>query len=95
VSSVRGPDGRFPPGVSGNPGGRPLIPEEVKAFLREQTLPNLQALVAMRDLDQASNRDRIAAVKCMLEFTLPKPKDDDAGLSAREALEVIATALKG
>ncbi len=40
--SERPPTGQFLPGNTGNPGGRPGLPAEVRAKLSELTLPAIQ-----------------------------------------------------
>jgi Family of unknown function (DUF5681) len=61
--SERKPDGRFKPGVSGNPGGRPAVAREFRALLQEEVAKNLEVLVAIRDNPDAKDTDRIACIK--------------------------------
>lgn len=63
--------GRFLKGVSGNPGGRPAMPEELKAAARGLSMRALEVLEeALSDDDP---RVRIVAANSILERAYGKP----------------------
>ena len=63
--------GQFKPGQSGNPGGRPKIPDEVKRAFESHTMQAVRVLAkAMKDPDP---RIRVTAAAHILDRTLGKP----------------------
>jgi hypothetical protein len=70
VEKSRGrPSGRFSPGVSGNPGGRPRELRDVQALAREHTPEAIAALVeALKD-----ERYRVSAAGHLLDRAWGKP----------------------
>jgi len=75
--------GRFQPGQSGNPGGKPkkTIPVErngeivhlsLSEIAREHTIESVNTLLAV--MKEGANSDRNQAAKLMLEFGWGKPK---------------------
>ena len=100
---ARDAKGRLLPGHSGNPHGVPKTVLEAQALLRETHLP-----AAMRRLSELIESDdeqiALGSAKTVLDFTVPKPKQDasvevkaDAGLSsalAQMAPDAIVAALK-
>lgn len=83
---------RFQPGQSGNPNGRPKIPNEVKEALKALTMPAVQKLAELLRSDD----DRVAmtAVKEVLDRNLGKPVQpveiDPAQLPDRELKQAMA-----
>lgn len=63
--------GRFRPGQSGNPGGRPRVPEEVREMLQALTPRAVVALAEALDGDDA--RLRFLAAQEVLNRSLGKP----------------------
>ncbi|GEM_PF-1742499 len=65
----RGPGRRWPKGVSGNPGGRPKVLEEVRSLARQYTIDAVNALVS------ALKRpgERVAAAKVLLAYGYGSP----------------------
>lgn len=61
----------FAKGQSGNPGGRPKVPPEVKELLESKTLYALQRLVEL--LDSPDEKVRMAAAVAILDRRLGKP----------------------
>jgi hypothetical protein len=57
--------GRFVPGTSGNPGGRPGVPEVIKAKLRELSPRAVTRLGQL--LDSADERVQLEAAKAILD----------------------------
>jgi hypothetical protein len=63
--------GRFVPGTSGNPGGRPGVPEVIKAKLRELSPRAVTRLGQL--LDSADERVQLEAAKAILDRHLGRP----------------------
>lgn len=66
------PEWQFKPGQSGNPGGKPAWLKKVR-----QSLQGLTPLArkTLRDVMKAgADKDRVAAAKTVLEYTVPKPR---------------------
>lgn len=63
---VRTPEGRFPPGVSGNPGGQPSGLAEVRQLARTYTE---LAINTLAEICQSSDKDpaRVAAASVLLD----------------------------
>jgi len=57
--------GRWAPGISGNPGGRPKLPEEVKAGLRDLAATAIEVLREAMASDD--HRVRVAAAAQVLD----------------------------
>jgi hypothetical protein len=69
--SERTATGQFLPGNSGNPGGRPGLPAEVRAKLSELSLPAIQVLAgALRGEDA---RVRVVAAVHILDRLYGRP----------------------
>jgi len=77
----------FKPGASGNPSGRPKIPDDVKKILKLQAPNALQKLLTLME----SNDERIAltAANCVLDRAWGKPtQTTEVSGPDGEALEV-------
>jgi hypothetical protein len=71
--TVRDDRGRWAPGASGNPGGRPANRGPIIEYADEFTQEAIDALVAiMRDKD-ASRQDRIRAAEVVMDRARGKP----------------------
>jgi hypothetical protein len=73
--SVRDAQGRFLPGVGGNPKGRPPITPELKAVRAlavEQREANVKELVRLRD-NSPDDWVRIECIKLLLQYSDGKP----------------------
>lgn len=57
----------FQPGQSGNPSGRPKIPEEVKAAFRAATPRAFEVLCEIMDDEGAKDSDRIKAAEVIMD----------------------------
>lgn len=74
--------GRFAPGFSGNPGGRPAIPEAVRVSARGNTL---DALVVLRELMSTRSNPsvRLQATLAVLKLAWGgTPLDTEGGMGA-------------
>ena len=61
----------FPKGKSGNPGGRPKIPDEVKAILKLQAPNALQKLLTL--MESSDERIAFSAASAILDRAWGKP----------------------
>ena len=75
--------GRFVKGESGNPGGRPKVPDEVKTILKGATVQAAQLLVETITSEEASYSMRLDAAKEVLNRVYGKsPQPIDGELDA-------------
>ena len=89
--SQRTPTGQFVPGHTGNPGGRPGLPAEVRARLSALSLPAVQALADALYGDDA--RVRVVAAAHILDRLYGRPAQaTDLTLKA-EAIDASAAHL--
>ena len=70
--SDRAANGRFAPGVSGNPGGRPGLSPELRAKLNELTPRAIERLVEV--MNGPDDRLAIEASKALLDRALGRPQ---------------------
>lgn len=68
---ARKTDGRYLPGVTGNPGGRPKTPPDVRSALEAGSLAAAQRLVDL--VSSEDERVALAASLALLDRTLGKP----------------------
>src|SRR3954469_9401270 len=71
--------GRFLPGQSGNPGGRPKALAEVTALARAETAANIAALVRIRDDAASPPAAVVTAATALLDRAWGKPKQEIEG----------------
>lgn len=69
-------NGRFQPGVTGNPGGRPKMPEELKTRLRDLGPKAVETLEHLLESEQ--ERIRLAAAQTLLDRAYGKPSQEVA-----------------
>jgi hypothetical protein len=82
----RGPDGRFPKGVSGNPGGIPKSARRLKKMARAEAAAMLEDLRTMRMSGELEPKEAIAYAKLMLEYGGYLTGSDEARLIVSAAL---------
>lgn len=81
--------GRFVPGKSGNPGGRPKIPQDVKDAIRAACPKAVSVLVGL--LDDKKSLIRLEAAKTLLDRGYGKPAQaQDITLDMTGSLDVTA-----
>lgn len=91
--AARSGDGRWLPGQSPNPAGKPKKFPEARAAI-EAGLPTAIAyLLSAIGNEGLEAKDRIAAAKTILDFGMPKPRDAQAETTAAEALALLAEKL--
>lgn len=64
--------GQFIKGKTGNPGGRPKIPPEIKEAIKAATLPAVETLVKIMEATESSNSDRIKCAEILINKSLGK-----------------------
>ena len=85
----RSNSGRFVAGKSGNPGGRPKIPDDVKEATRAACPKAVAVLVAL--LDDKKSLIRLEAAKTLLDRAYGKPTQmQDISLDMAGGLDVTA-----
>ncbi|MFD0936632.1 hypothetical protein [Methylobacterium trifolii] len=63
----------FLPGTTGNPGGRPRLPDDVKALARGYTREAIETLAAVMQNDNAPAAARVTAASTLLDRAWGKP----------------------
>lgn len=66
----------FQPGQSGNPGGRPKMPEEFKELAKKYSLPALKVAISIMENPKEKASDRLRAVELIQDRAYGKPKQD-------------------
>ncbi len=64
---------QFKPGQSGNPAGRPKIPEEVKAMLKAAAPDAVRSLIMTMNDESTAPALKIECIKIVLDRALGKP----------------------
>lgn len=66
----------FPKGVSGNPGGRPKIPEPFKELVQSKSTEALQKIIDIMENPLSKPNDVYMCAKLILEYANGKPTDN-------------------
>lgn len=66
--------GGFPPGKSGNPGGRPKYPEEFKELAKNHSLDALKVVIDISENPDAKDSDRIKAAELIIDRGFGRPQ---------------------
>lgn len=70
---IRDEKGRFMPGCSGNPGGRPKTPAEFRQLAQEATTLALERVIDILKNPATKDRDVIAAAQEVMDRAYGKP----------------------
>ena len=76
IKQARDTQGRFPPGTSGNPSGRPPGITDKRVALKKQLLEPLLT-EAIEKLAEAVSEGERWAIELVVGYSLPKPKPVD------------------
>lgn len=68
--------GRFVKGVSGNPGGRPKVPDAFKEMVQSKSIPALESVIAIMEDPSSKPGDVFMCAKLILEYANGKPTDN-------------------
>jgi len=87
--SNRTEKGRFAPGASGNPGGRPKLPAEIKEMFQAKAPEAFEVLC--RHLDAKDPRVAVAAATQILDRAYGRPVQQvDANINEENSVRYIA-----
>lgn len=90
VSQNNKKTGRFEKGVSGNPGGRPKIPDQVKEMFKAATPAACQLLIDMMKDEAQKPELRVDCANKIIERTYGKPTQPiDGDIDAKGLFEVM------
>jgi hypothetical protein len=65
--------GRFAPGMTGNPAGRPVVAAEIKKLAREYTLVAMKRLIKIIEDDNHPGQTHVAAISLLWDRGYGKP----------------------
>ncbi len=68
--------GRFVKGKSGNPSGRPKVPEPFKELVQSKSIPALESIIAIMENPESKPNDVFMCAKLILEYANGKPTDN-------------------
>lgn len=78
--------GRFQKGKTGNPGGRPSIPQEFKDLALKYSVPALKKAIEIMQDDENKTADKLKAIELILDRGIGKPTQTlDVGNKEGEA----------
>jgi hypothetical protein len=80
----------FEKGQSGNPTGRPKVPDEVKALLKANTLPAVNTLITIMSDKKAKHADRIRCAETVLDRVYGKAAQPIVGDNEFDAINIAA-----
>ena len=89
--------GRFLPGVSGNPNGRPPskknqitnLKQDLEIAIRKNVQPAQIKAIVEKMIDLAINEGSVGAAKLILDKTLSNAKDTEEEKNAHQAIRVV------
>jgi len=68
--------GQFVKGKSGNPGGRPKVPEPFKELVQRKSVPALERIIEIMENPASKPGDVFMCAKLILEYANGKPTDN-------------------
>ena len=68
--------GRFVKGKSGNPSGRPKVPEPFKELVQSKSVPALERIIEIMENPASKPGDVFMCAKLILEYANGKPTDN-------------------
>lgn len=68
--------GRFVKGKSGNPSGRPKVPEPFKELVQSKSVPALERIIEIMENPASKPGDVFMCAKLILEYANGKPADN-------------------
>ena len=80
--------GRFVKGVSGNPGGRPATPDDVKEMLKAATLPAVQLLIGTMINDSVKPELRVRCAEILIDRVMGKAVQPLEAVFATQTLDL-------
>lgn len=81
------------PGQSGNPSGRPKLPEEYRQLITQNLDVVVELLLDTVMSEGAETKDRVKAAEVLLSYGLAKPSTD-AAMTGAAALAKLADAIR-
>ena len=72
----RAKTGQFVKGKSGNPGGRPKVPEPFKELVQSKSVPALERIIEIMENPASKPGDVFMCAKLILEYANGKPTDN-------------------
>ena len=72
----RAKTGQFVKGKSGNPGGRPKMPEPFKELVQSKSVPALERIIEIMENPASKPGDVFMCAKLILEYANGKPTDN-------------------
>jgi len=73
IPDNRDKTGKFQPGKTGNPGGRPSLPEEFKLLARSASIPALKTCIEIVNNPKCKPNERVKAAEIVLDRAWGKP----------------------
>jgi hypothetical protein len=68
--------GQFKKGASGNPGGRPKVPEEFKEIAKKNSIPALHKVIEILQSPDSENKDKLRAAEIIMDRAWGKAKQE-------------------
>jgi hypothetical protein len=84
---------RFQPGQSGNPGGRPKLPKELRDAIDAHSLPAIQTLAEIMKDTGATKAARVRAAEALLRKVVPDLSSVDMTAEIETTRHVISDRL--
>lgn len=73
---ARDEKGKFVPGTSGNPGGRPKMPDEFRELAQKNSVAALQKVIEIMNSPESKTSDILKSCELIIERVYGKPSQD-------------------